>query len=111
MSNPTDARPTEDRPLITPMTILVLSGFLFGMLVGDMLPPTDHMLVFGAAASGVVSYAGLAYLAHMRHRALLQREEEEMAHRIEDRIERHVPAQRKPLRELLGVNDPTPAKA
>ncbi|WP_145266488.1 hypothetical protein [Calycomorphotria hydatis] len=91
MPEPVENPAYTEPPLVTPTTILVLSGFLFGMLAGDLLPPSDHMLLFAAAAAGVVSYAGLAYAAHRRRLARIHSYEQELAERLEHRMERYTP--------------------
>ena len=79
------------KPLITHSTVLILSGFLIGMVFRRMVDPSIEVYVFAAGLIGVFCYLGLDWLARRRQQQAAQLELERTNHELERRINRHIP--------------------
>jgi hypothetical protein len=84
------ARRASDKPLLSHSSILILSGFLIGMVSRNAVRPGDEMLVYAAGVVGLVSYLGLGLLARARKQRATNHEFEQASTRLEKRINRHV---------------------
>ena len=98
------------RPLISPSSILILSGFLIGVASGHSLPTSSGQTVFFAGLIGVISYLGLSVAANRQHRRAQERANRVARSRLEQRLDRHNPRQllklnRRPRRRLSEMEE------
>ncbi len=91
-------KPTDERPLISTTSILILSGFLIGVTVGKIVAEDLSPYVLACGLSGFLAYIALDVAA-------TRREEDAAAEEIrfvQGRLDRHVnsmntPAPQQPL--------------
>jgi hypothetical protein len=86
MGAPRKPKPTEERPLISTSSILILSGFLIGITVGKLVAEDLSPYVLACGLSGFLAYIALDIAA-------TRREEEAAAEEIRHmhgRLDRHV---------------------
>ena len=82
--------PAKSRWLLSRSTILILSGILIGMGIGNGWTASIHKLGFSAGMVGLVSYLGLDTVSRRRR----EKEEERALHqascKLDTRIFRHI---------------------
>jgi len=76
----------REKPLISVTSILILSAFLIGMAVGNVVSADLEPYVLACGLSGILAFMGLE-MAGLRRR--LEQVEAEKRH-LEGRLERHV---------------------
>lgn len=81
----------DSKPLITRSTILILSGFLFGMALRHLGGDGPATLCMFFAAFGVVAWFGLGKVAQLRRLRLVRSTTFEAERRLSTRIDRHIP--------------------
>ena len=86
----TQNKETDRKPLLSHSTVLILSGFLIGMVCRRIADPRIEVLVFAVGVLGVVAYIGLDQVARRRqeraHRTAAERANQD----LERRIDRHI---------------------
>lgn len=83
------APPPPEAPLVSVTSILILSAFLIGMAVGNVLGTELEPYVLACGLSGLLAFIGLELAAFRRK---IQALEEEKRH-IEHRLDRHILSQ------------------
>jgi hypothetical protein len=80
----------EDRRIVSPASILILSAFLAGTAFAQTLPSSAQIQAVCAAAAGVAAYLGLWYTTRLQERLDAARHEVETARRLERRLGKHL---------------------
>lgn len=84
-----DRKQSRDVQVISVTTILILSAFLIGLAVGNVIGTELEPYVLACGLCGMLAFIGLELAAF--HRKMLAIEEEKR--HIEDRLDRHVLSQ------------------
>jgi hypothetical protein len=84
-----DRKQSREVQIISVTTILILSAFLIGMAVGNVIGTDLEPYVLACGLSGMLAFIGLELAAF--HRKVLAIEEEKR--HLEDRLDRHVLSQ------------------
>ena len=79
-------KPTDERPLISTSSILILSGFLIGVTVGKIVAEDLSPYVLACGLSGFLAYIALDIAATRREEEAAA---EEIRH-VHGRLDRHV---------------------
>lgn len=90
-------KPTDERPLISTTSILILSGFLIGVTVGKIVAEDLSPYVLACGLSGFLAYIALDVAA-------TRREEDAAAEEIrfvQGRLDRHVNSMNTPAPQPL----------
>jgi hypothetical protein len=86
---PNDRKPTREVQIISVSTVLILSAFLIGLAVGNVIGTELEPYVLACGLAGMLAFLGLELAAY--HRKVLAIEEEKQ--RMEERLARHVLSQ------------------
>jgi hypothetical protein len=104
--NPSAASPDRARrsppgepaaQIVTRDSILILSGYLIGIVAQQSWMSTMQVLTAGAAAIGLMAYVILDHVTERRRARSLRIEMERVVRRLERRIDRHVSLLRNPV--------------
>ncbi|QDU39908.1 hypothetical protein Mal4_42620 [Maioricimonas rarisocia] len=77
---------TDDHAVISRTTILLLSGFLIGVVVGEEVDSAMSPVVLVAGAVGVAAFMALDLVSYYHRQQFLAKERQQ----TENRLERHV---------------------
>ncbi len=84
-------RQKDRKPLLSHSSILILSGFLIGVVVRRMANPSVEVYVFAAGLIGIFCYLALDRLAQRRQQRAERIELEQANNNLDRRISRHIP--------------------
>ena len=76
---------TDERPVISTYSILLLSGMLFGIVVSGSVPTETKTWVILAGTLGLVAYVVMSLAAHKQKQTQLRL----ATMQVEERLERH----------------------
>lgn len=91
------------KPLLSNSSILILSGFLLGIVLTEVVPESFRLSARLGGVVGVIAYFALQSVAHAREQKAAARREELVAMKLEGKVARHVlpllpTGRRRPLR-------------
>lgn len=87
--------------IISHHTILILSAFLYGIVMAGMVDSVMQHYVLAAASGGLVAYIGLRLEAKTRHELLTQLRDQKDRYELENRLTKHMP-RRSRIREDIS---------
>src|SRR5579871_5406726 len=90
MSTKSQQHSRQAGALISPSSILILSGFLVGMGLSDGSIPGRQCTAFLTAGCGLLSFYALDGIARRRSAHVNARETKKAVRRLENRIGRHI---------------------
>ncbi|MFQ5734598.1 MAG: hypothetical protein ACE5KM_21900 [Planctomycetaceae bacterium] len=82
---------TSGRPVLSHTSILIVSAFLIGIVVQNLLLVSNKVLVIGAAGVGLLGYLALDLVAARRRERDARLEQERLDSMIDNRMKRHQP--------------------
>lgn len=91
-------KPTDERPLISTSSILILSGFLIGVTVGKIVAEDLSPYVLACGLSGFLAYIALDIAATRREEEAAA---EDIRH-VHGRLDRHVSSINSPASQSLA---------
>ncbi len=77
---------SEPKRLLTHSTILIMSGFLIGLVASDTVPAHLQLTVLLAGVAGVVAYLGLGCVA----KKVRTRAAQKLVSTLERRMDQHI---------------------
>ncbi len=86
----TSRRRRFERPLLSNSSILILSGFLLGMVITDFIPPAARVSAVLGASVGVIAFFSLASVSRAREAQAAARKVELKTIKLEGKVYRHV---------------------
>ena len=78
------------KPLLSNSSILILSGFLLGIVLTEVVPESFRLSARLGGVVGVIAYFALQSVAHAREQKAAARREELVAMKLEGKVARHV---------------------
>lgn len=82
---------SQQRPLLSHSSVLVLSAFLIGVVVHHAAPAALEPFLFGGGAVGLFAYLGLDIAAARRRERAEELAQERIERRFETQVNRHLP--------------------
>jgi|GEM_PF-3001347 len=77
--------------VVSRSTILILSGFLFGLAFGRTLPAAMELHVVCGGGVGLLAYIVLEGISRRRQQQAQRENEARLTRRLESRMKRHIP--------------------
>jgi len=88
MTNPKST--TDERPLISRSTIVILLSYQIGMVLGSGFPTTFVAILHLMVAAGIAGYLGYGLIRHEGEQRRDRRKKERTAQVLEHRIQTHI---------------------
>jgi hypothetical protein len=86
----------DERPLVSPASILIFSAFLAGVAFAEALPHTSQVHAICAAAAGVAAYLGLWYTTRLQEQLAAAKQDARLARKAERRLGKHMRGNKSP---------------